>query len=200
LPFSPGPGTARCAARWLIKGDISGAQMSEWLGVARSATPEHVILIRLLMAIMVGGIVGLDREWKRKPAGLRTMMLISFGSALFTLITIEIIADPRLGEAGSRADPVRIVEAVTAGVAFLAAGNIIQSRGNVAGLTTGASMWVSAALGVACGAGDYTLAVLGALLTVFVLTLLARLERYLSPHSGASAENTEASPGTDRPD
>ncbi|HEX4893023.1 MAG TPA: MgtC/SapB family protein [Hyphomicrobiaceae bacterium] len=172
--------------------------MNELLGLARTATPEHVILIRLILAILVGGIVGLDREWKRKPAGLRTMMLISFGSAMFTLITIEIVADPRLGEAASRADPVRIVEAVTAGVAFLAAGNIIQSRGNVAGLTTGASMWVSAALGVACGAGDYILAVLGALLTVAVLTLLVRLERYVAPQADRSTENTGAVSGTDR--
>ncbi len=148
-----------------------------WFESVRTATPEHVILVRLLLAVFFGGIIGIDRELKRRPAGLRTHMLVAMGAALFTLITFELMA--QLPSGHSRSDPIRVVEAVTAGVAFLAAGAIIQSRGSVHGLTTGASLWLAAALGVACGAGDYTIAAMAAGLTVLILAALARVERWI---------------------
>lgn len=85
------------------------------------------------------------------------------------------------GDDGAKtADPVRIIEAVTAGVAFLAAGAIIQSRGNVQGLTTGANMWLAGALGVACGAGYYFLAMIGTVFALIVLVVLGKLELRLT--------------------
>lgn len=145
----------------------------------RTTTPEPVILLRLFLAALLGGIIGLERELKRRPAGLRTHMLVAMGAALFTVITFELVANspPGADPGGVRADPVRIVEAVTAGVAFLAAGAIIQSRGTVQGVTTGASMWLAAALGVACGAGDYTIAIMATVLTIIILAGLSWVER-----------------------
>jgi putative Mg2+ transporter-C (MgtC) family protein len=135
------------------------------------------VFVRLLAAVLVGAVVGFDRELRNKPAGLRTHILISLAAALFTLITFELHYTVTHGNEKTTADPIRIIEAVTAGVAFLAAGAIIQSRGNVQGLTTGANMWLAGALGVACGAGDYLLAALGTVLALIVLVVLGRLEQ-----------------------
>ena len=138
--------------------------------------PPWEAFVRLLAAVIVGAVVGFDRELRNKPAGLRTHILISLAAALFTLITFELHHTVIQRQRSTTADPIRIIEAVTAGVAFLAAGAIIQSRGNVRGLTTGANMWLAGALGVACGAGDYTLAVFGTVFAVIVLVVLGRLE------------------------
>lgn len=108
------------------------------LALDSSSTLTHEIEMvwRLLLAAAAGAAVGFDRELKDRPAGLRTHMLTSLAAAVFTILTFEIYQ-----RSTSTADPVRIIEAVTAGVAFLAAGAIIQSRGGgVKGLTTGAAM------------------------------------------------------------
>jgi putative Mg2+ transporter-C (MgtC) family protein len=142
--------------------------------------PSLEATLRILAAVVVGSLIGLDRELRNKPAGLRTHILISLAAALFTLITFE-LHEQFAGDGSTRtADPVRIIEAVTAGVAFLAAGAIIQSRGNVHGLTTGANMWLAGALGVACGAGYYFLAMIGTAFALVVLVVLAKLEARLS--------------------
>src|SRR5688500_10223601 len=139
--------------------------------------PSLEATLRVLMAGVAGALIGLGRELRNKPAGLRTHILISLAAALFTLITFELHAQ-FTGEDGTKtADPVRIIEAVTAGVAFLAAGAIIQSRGNVQGLTTGANMWLAGALGVACGAGYYFLAMIGTVFALIVLVVLGKLEQ-----------------------
>lgn len=148
----------------------------EALGGHRAVMPPLQAVLRTLAAVIVGCLIGLDRELRNKPAGMRTHILISLAAALFTLITFELHYQ-FAGQEGTRtADPVRIIEAVTAGVAFLAAGAIIQSRGNVQGLTTGANMWLAGALGVACGAGYYVLAVIGTVFALIVLVVLAKLE------------------------
>ena len=149
-------------------------------------------LLRLLVAVVFGAIVGFDRELRNKPAGLRTHILISLAAALFTLITFELHGEIA-GEGAERttADPIRIIEAVTAGVAFLAAGAIIQSRGNVKGLTTGANMWLAGALGVASGAGYYMLATFGALFALVVLTVLGYLEGRLDIANGKSSDSDD---------
>ena len=155
-------------------------QIVDWLtGSSMHIAPWEAFL-RLLAAVLAGAVVGFDRELRNKPAGLRTHILISLAAALFTLITFELHHTVVGNNASTTADPIRIIEAVTAGVAFLAAGAIIQSRGNVRGLTTGANMWLAGALGVACGAGDYTLAVFGTLFAVIVLVVLGRLEQRLA--------------------
>jgi putative Mg2+ transporter-C (MgtC) family protein len=134
------------------------------------------LFLRLGIAALFGAIIGFDRELKNKPAGLRTHTLVSLAAALFTLITFELYAQLDSQDEGTSADPIRIIEAVTSGVAFLAAGAIIRSGGNVQGLTTGANMWLAGAVGVACGAGFYLLATLGAVFSVIVITLLHKLE------------------------
>jgi putative Mg2+ transporter-C (MgtC) family protein len=151
-----------------------------WFSDESTSIAPWEALLRMLIACAVGGAVGFDRELRNKPAGLRTHILISLAAAVFTLITFELHAQfSNRGDAGN-ADPIRIIEAVTAGVAFLAAGAIIQSRGNVRGLTTGANMWLAGALGVACGSGYYTLALFGTVLALVVLVVLGRLEAALT--------------------
>jgi putative Mg2+ transporter-C (MgtC) family protein len=151
-------------------------QFVDWLSGASMHIPPWHAFLRLLAAVLAGAVVGFDRELRNKPAGLRTHILISLAAALFTLITFELHHAVVGGDSRTSADPIRIIEAVTAGVAFLAAGAIIQSRGAVHGLTTGANMWLAGALGVACGAGDYTLAVFGTVFALIVLVVLGRLE------------------------
>ncbi len=163
----------------------------DWLAGESTIIKPLDALLRLLVAILFGAVVGFDRELRNKPAGLRTHILISLAAALFTLITFELHGEiMRQGGDRVTADPVRIIEAVTAGVAFLAAGAIIQSRGNVRGLTTGANMWLAGALGVASGAGYYVLATIGAVFALIVLTVLGALEARLNPRQ----QKLESSP------
>ena len=111
-----------------------------WLDSIRTATPEMVIALRLLLAAALGAVIGLEREYKARPAGLRTHMLTSLAAAVFTLLTLELLHEARSAPNPTPADPIRIIVAVTSGVAFLAAGVIIQARGRVHGLKTGAAM------------------------------------------------------------
>lgn len=161
----------------------------------RTELPEQVILGRLLLAAVLGALIGIDRELKQRPAGLRTHILVAMGAATFSVITLELVSQ----YPGNNSDPVRVIEAVTAGVAFLAAGAIIQARGQVQGVTTGASMWLTAALGVACGAGDYSIAVMAALLTVFVLAVLSRFERWMGTRGTPNADSDGGHPKPSRP-
>lgn len=140
--------------------------------------PPATALMRLVAAALLGGLIGFDRQIQDKPAGLRTHMLIALAAALFALIGRDLVefvpASPAL-----RVDPLRLIEAVTAGVAFLAAGSIITSRGAVHGITTGAGMWMAGAIGLACGIGRPALAAMATLLALVVLTLLRALERWM---------------------
>lgn len=151
--------------------------------------------LRIAAAVVLGMLLGLDREFRRKPAGLRSHMLVSLAAALLTILTFQ-IADraDQLGEA-VRTDPLRIMEAVVAGIAFLGAGAIIRDQNKVHGITTGASLWLAGGLGVACGAGAYALAIFGAAIGLFVLFVLGRFERVIEPvieaaHDGAPQEGT----------
>lgn len=136
-----------------------------------------VMLARLCAAAALGLIIGLDREYRQHSAGMRTHMLVSLASATFAVLTFEIIA---LTTGDSiQSDPVRAIGAVTAGVSFLAAGTIIQSRGRVQGLTTGAGMWLAGAIGLACGIGAFGVAVVATLLGVIILTVLGLLSPML---------------------
>lgn len=130
------------------------------------------IAFRLVLAAALAALLGWDREDRDRPAGLRTYMLIALAAAVFTVLTFEIYETVNAANPEGRSDPIRIIEAVTAGVAFLAAGTIIQGRNSVRGLTTGAGMWMAGALGVAVGAGHYALAILAAALSFFILRIL----------------------------
>ncbi len=149
----------------------------DWLpGNTVSILGLSEIAVRLALACLLCGIIGFERERKDRPAGLRTYMLVGLAATLFTVITIEMSLNLSDG-AGIRSDPIRIIEAVTAGVAFLAAGTIIIRKGDVKGLTTGAGMWMSGAIGVACGAGYYAVAVMAAALCLVIIVLVRLLEK-----------------------
>jgi len=148
--------------------------------------PFGEILMRLLVAALLGAILGIEREWRDHSAGLRTHMLTAIAAALYTVLAIEIIHSDVMRGDTTQADPVRVLEAVTAGVAFLAAGAIIQARGRVRNLTTGAGMWLAGALGVAAGFGYVAFGLAGALLGFLVIAVL----RMLEPKAGNEGDRT----------
>lgn len=143
-------------------------------------TPFAVVTARLLLATLFGAAIGFEREWRERPAGLRTHILVCVAAATFAILTIEIVHAPMFEAAGSNLDPLRVVEAVTAGVAFLAAGVVIFTRGEVHGLTTGAGMWIAGAIGLACGLGLWQIAGLATGISLFVLGMLHTLEHRLN--------------------
>jgi putative Mg2+ transporter-C (MgtC) family protein len=127
-------------------------------------------IVKLLLAAALGGAVGLERELGRRPAGLRTNMFICVGSALFTLLSFELAH--RFGDPSST----RIVSNLIPGIGFLGAGAIIRERGSVVGLTTAATIFVIASIGMAVGAGMYLTAVFTTVLILVALTILGSLE------------------------
>jgi putative Mg2+ transporter-C (MgtC) family protein len=144
---------------------------------ASTYLPFQTIALRLLIAALFGAVIGMEREWRKRPAGLRTHMLTALAASLFTVLTIEIMHSASLIRANAaQADPIRIVEAVTGGVAFLAAGAIIQNRDRVRGLTTGAGMWLAGALGVAAGLGQFAIGAFAAVLGLVVIVVIGWAE------------------------
>lgn len=138
--------------------------------------PSLVIAVRVAGAALFSGLIGLERELSKNTAGLRTHMVIGMAAAVFAVITIELMLVAQGDNDALRLDPIRLVEAVTAGVAFLAAGMVVYTRGNVRGLTTGAGMWLAASIGLACGLGYWSIAVLSSVAGLMVIGLLRRLE------------------------
>jgi len=130
--------------------------------------PFPVIAARLLLALLLGGAIGFEREWRNRPAGLRTHILMCVTAAMVGILTIEIVHVTAFDRPGAAFDPLRAVEAVTAGVAFLAAGTILFARGEVHGLTTGAGLWLAGTVGLCCGLGLWQVAALGAVLALLV--------------------------------
>lgn len=135
-----------------------------------------VIAARLFFAALLGALIGFEREWRARPAGLRTHILICVAAATFGILTVEIAHSSAFAGRETVSDPLRAVEAVTAGVAFLAAGSILFTRGKVHGLTTGAGMWLAGAVGLSCGFGLWQIAGLGTFLILVVMGLLHSLE------------------------
>jgi putative Mg2+ transporter-C (MgtC) family protein len=127
-------------------------------------SPDLTMAVRLLLAAVLGGVIGFQRERAGKPAGLRTHMLICIGSTLFTLVGIFAFS-------GGTADPLRVAAGVVSGIGFLGAGAIIfrSSDGYIAGLTTAATIWAVAGIGMAVGAGLYLAA---AVATAIILIIL----------------------------
>ena len=131
---------------------------------------------RLLLAVGLGAAVGLEREYHQKPAGLRTNILIALGSALFTILSIS------MGHDSGTAD--RIAAQIVTGIGFLGGGAILRSGNTVHGMTTAATIWVNAAIGVAAGMGQYALATATAVLTLVVLGVLPPIEAYFEQRAG----------------
>jgi len=139
--------------------------------------PLSVIAARLLLAMVLGAVVGFEREWRNRPAGLRTHILISVTTAAIAIIATEITHVDDFGGQEIRIDPLRLVEATTAGVAFLAAGLIFFTKGEVHGLTTGAGMWLAGAAGLAVGLGFWQIACICTAIAVCTLALLSFMPR-----------------------
>lgn len=118
---------------------------------------------------MLGGAIGFERGWRQRRAGLRTHILVCLAAAMIGILTIEIAHAPAFACEGAAADPIRAVEAVTAGVAFLAAGTILFTRGEVQCLTTGAGMWLAGAVGLSCGLELWQIAAFGTFLSLVAL-------------------------------
>lgn len=140
---------------------------------------EHELVIRLALAALLGALVGLEREWRDRTAGLRTHMLVCIGSASFTIVSAYAFVDwyeaiPQDGRSTIVSDPTRIAAQIVAGIGFLGAGAIFRSDDGIRGLTTAASLWMMAAIGMAAGAGYYSLAVAS---TVIILVVLVALRQ-----------------------
>ena len=130
--------------------------------------PEDVI--KLLLAIIMGGLVGAEREYRDKAAGFRTIILICVGAALFTSFSLKL---------GGEADPVRIAANIVSGVGFLGAGAILRGSGQVVGLTTASTIWLAAALGMGIGGGHYAVSGAATVAILVVLWLFPRVERWI---------------------
>ncbi|MBI3027091.1 MgtC/SapB family protein [Candidatus Woesearchaeota archaeon] len=119
------------------------------------------IFLRLVLAVVAGGLIGLEREVLHKPAGVRTHMLVCLGSALFVLVTIEALPN----------EAARIIAGIATGVGFLGAGTIFKSKDEVHGLTTAASIWAVAAVGLTIGMGYYIIMLIAVMLILVILQL-----------------------------
>jgi putative Mg2+ transporter-C (MgtC) family protein len=131
-------------------------------------------MVRLVLAAVLGGIIGLERELKRKPAGLRTNMFICFGSAMFTILSTELAGKFGIG------DHTRIAAQIIPGIGFIGAGSILHDKGGVSGITTAATIFVVASIGMAAGGGLYLVAIFSTMLIYLALHLLGILERQLN--------------------
>lgn len=129
---------------------------------------------RILLSVIIGGVIGYERQRSKHSAGFRTFTLITVGSTVMMLVSIYL---PQEFWGVYNSDPTRLAGQVVSGIGFLGAGAIIQSKGTIRGMTTAASIWIVSALGLAVGAGLYNVALLGAIATLFVLINLAKFER-----------------------
>ncbi len=146
---------------------------------------------RLLTAALLGAILGFEREMRHKSAGLRTNILIALGAALFTLMSQQL--------AGPDGDPGRVAAQIVTGIGFLGAGAIMRTGSGVQGLTTAATVWVNAAVGVAAGGGEYHLAFIATAITVGALLLLAPVERVIERRFGSDDPSRSDPPAAGSP-
>ncbi|MFB2551763.1 MgtC/SapB family protein [Ensifer soli] len=137
------------------------------------------MVARLLLAAILGALIGIEREWRDRPAGLKTHMMVCLASAVFTIVAIELVNAPPFAGENVQMDPSRLVEAITGGVAFLAAGFIVLSRGEVQGITTGAGMWLAGAVGLAAGLGLWQIAVTASVMALAIFVAIHRMQLVL---------------------
>lgn len=134
------------------------------------------VILQLLLALVLGGVIGLERECKRKGAGLQTYSLVTLGACVFTIASCEIFYY-FLGQPGVSFDPSRAILAVATGIGFIGAGVIIYRGDHIEGLTTAAGLWTVSAIGVAVGMKLYFLAVTATLLAIIILIIFGELEK-----------------------
>jgi len=126
---------------------------------------EIIIILKILFASLLGAIIGYEREIKIKPAGLRTHILVCLGSTIFTVLSLE---------AFPGADTARVASYIIAGIGFIGAGTVIQTKEKIVGLTTAASLWITASIGMAVGVGFYILALIATIISYLTLKLRKR--------------------------
>lgn len=163
------------------------------------------MILRLGLAAAVGAVLGWEREAQKKPAGLRTHMLVSLGSAAFMIAAFELHHELVSRDQAAGSDLLKVLAGIAGGVGFLGAGSIIQNRHNVSGLTTAATTWVAAAIGIACGLGYYRPTAITLVLALVALLLLGIAQQgtnYLksepdadSPDDSTPEANSEPKPG-----
>lgn len=122
---------------------------------------DVVIIVRMVLATILGMLIGVEREQRHKPAGIRTHALVSLGSCIFTILS--------MGFTGTNADPSRIAAGIVTGIGFLGGGAIFRSKKHSAGLTTAASIWIAAAIGLATGLGEYAIAICATIIALLLL-------------------------------
>jgi putative Mg2+ transporter-C (MgtC) family protein len=142
-----------------------------------------VLTMRLLLAAGLGAAIGIERELRGKPAGLRTNILIAVGAALFTTVSLQ------LGSPGGT--PHRIAAQIVTGIGFLGAGAILRSGEGIKGMTTAATIWVNAAVGMGAGAGEYVMASVATAITLVVLATLQPLENFFERRHGPRNANRD---------
>ncbi|HSC31035.1 MAG TPA: MgtC/SapB family protein [Gemmatimonadaceae bacterium] len=155
------------------------------------------LLIKLLVAVVLGGAVGVEREMSGKPAGLRTTILICVGAALFTHLSVAIGLVSQTSAGQPYGDVTRIAAQIVTGIGFLGAGAILHERGSVVGLTTAATIWVVAAIGMGVGAGAYAEAVGTTVMVCLVLIGLRPIERKLVMVRRTVTATLRVAPNTD---
>jgi putative Mg2+ transporter-C (MgtC) family protein len=141
--------------------------------------PARIIALRLLGAALLCALIGLEREWTRHPAGLRTHMLVGLATAIFALLTLSIMGMYAGQQGIVRLDPLRLIQSIGAAIAFIAAGVVVFARGELQGLTTSAGIWVASGVGAAAGLGLWIIAGLAALLVIVINLMLKKLEDWL---------------------
>jgi len=149
-------------------------QLPEWVLAMRSFGWDS--MLQILIASLLGGLIGLEREWRGRDAGIRTNMLIAMGACIFTIISIK--GFPLAGS--SAQDTARVAAQVVAGVGFLGAGAFIHTRNQTKGMTTAATIWIVAAIGMAVGVQAYGLAVFASVLTFVILRFLHPISKIVA--------------------
>jgi putative Mg2+ transporter-C (MgtC) family protein len=135
------------------------------------------LALRLTVGLLLGAIIGFERELHSQPAGFRTHSVVALGAAIFTVVSAFAFTGPG-------ADPTRIAAQIVSGIGFIGAGTILHSRGQIRGLTTAASLWSVAGIGMAAGAGLYGVAVVGTVLMLVILSLFDWAENYARRRMG----------------
>lgn len=132
--------------------------------------------LQLFLAAILGSVIGFEREYKRKEAGLRTFALVALGTCFFTVTAVYLSSSSKF-DSLIQVDPTRVIQAVAIGIGFLGSGLIIQRKAQIEGLTTAAALWAAAAIGIGVGLGLYLLSIVGVLLVVAILVIFKNLEK-----------------------
>lgn len=132
--------------------------------------------LQVVLAAFLGALIGLEREFQKREAGLRTFSLVSLGSCLFTVIAVHLSTYSDL-----TIDPARVIQAVAIGIGFIGSGLIIYHKLQIEGLTTAAALWAAAAIGIGVGLGLYVLTILGTILIIIILAGLKLIEQKFFP-------------------